>query len=87
MSKEKRATWWKMFYHQRAAINSVSDAEVGRGLKAAFAYFDGEDVENLSGGAFTVFCVIQPYMDEARADYQKRREDGERGAAERWGNS
>lgn len=25
--KEKRATWWKMLYHQRAAISSVSDAD------------------------------------------------------------
>ena len=44
MSKEKRATWWKMFYHQRAVIDSISDEEVGRGLKAAFQYFDGEDI-------------------------------------------
>ena len=45
MSKPKRATWWKMLYHQRAAIESVPDEEVGKGLKAAFRYFDGEELD------------------------------------------
>ena len=60
MAREKRATWWKMLYHQRAAISSVSDTDAGLGLKAAFAYFDGEDIDpaNLTPGAFTVFCGI-----------------------------
>ncbi len=86
MAKEKRATWWKMFYHQRAAIESVSDEEAGRGLKTAFRYFDGEDIDanTLSQPAFTVFCVMRPYMDEAKADYQARVEDGNRGANKRW---
>ena len=66
MAKEKRATWWKMFYHQRAVVESVSDADAGSGLKAAFRYFDGEDIDpmQLSPAAFTVFCVIRPYIDE-----------------------
>lgn len=78
MAKEKRATWWKMFYHQRAAIESVSDADAGQGLKAAFRYFDGEEIEpeGITQAAFTVFCVIRPYIDEARADYQARVERG-----------
>ena len=45
MTKEKRATWWKMFYHQRAVIESVSDEDAGIGLKAAFRSFDGEDID------------------------------------------
>ena len=44
MPKPKRATWWKMFYHQRAVVESIPDIEVGQGLKAAFRYFDGEEV-------------------------------------------
>lgn len=47
MSKPKRATWWKMLYHQRAAIESIPDEEVGRGLKAAFRYFDGEEISTV----------------------------------------
>ena len=87
MSKANRATWWKMFCHQRAAINSVSDIEVGQGLKAAYAYFDGEDPGDLSPGAFTVFCVMRPYMDEAQADYEKFVADGRKGAEKRWNDN
>ena len=78
MAKGKRATWWKMFYHQRAAVESVSDSDAGQGLKAAFRYFDGEDIESksLTQAAFTVFCVIRPYIDEARDDYNARVERG-----------
>lgn len=87
MAKPKRATWWKMLYHQRAAISSVGDADAGCGLKAAFAYFDGEDIDpaTLTPGAFTVFCVIRPYIDEAMRDYQTSVENGKAGSEKRWG--
>lgn len=75
-----------MLYHQRAAIASVSDADAGLGLKAAFAYFDGENVDpaQLTPGAFTVFCVIRPYIDESMRDFQESVENGKAGAAKRW---
>ena len=78
MAKEKRAAWWKMFYHQRAAIESISDVDVGKGLKAAFRYFDGEEIspDELTQAAFTVFCVIRPYIDESLRDYQSSVENG-----------
>ena len=87
MAKEKRATWWKMFYHQRSAIESVSDAAAGSGLKAAFRYFDGEDVDpdDLTPSAFTVFCIIRPYIDESRRDYENSVANGRDGAVKRWG--
>lgn len=86
MAREKRATWWKMLYHQRAAIESVSDEDAGAGLKAAFRYFDGEDIhpESLSLPAFTVFCVIRPYIDDAWRDYEKSVESGKEGARRRY---
>ncbi len=88
MAKEKRATWWKMFYHQRAAIESVSNEDAGKGLKAAFRYFDGEDIrpEDLTQPAFTVFCVMRPYMDEAQHDYEASVKHGKDGANSRWGD-
>lgn len=88
MAKEKRATWWKMFYHQRAAIESVSDEDAGQGLKAAFRYFDGEDIssEELTQAAFIVFCVMRPYIDESKRDYSVSVENGRRGGDKRWGN-
>lgn len=86
MAKEKRPTWWKMLYHQRAAIESVSDEDAGAGLKAAFRYFDGEDIppESLSVQAFTVFCVVRPYIDDAWRDFEKSVETGKEGARRRW---
>ncbi len=89
MPKEKRVTWWKMFSHQRAAVESVSDKAAGAGLKAAFRYFDGEDIPSgsLTQQAFTVFCVIRPYIDEARQDFEKSVENGKRGAENRWGKN
>ena len=71
MPKPKRATWWKMFSHQRAVIESVSNEDAGMGLKAAFRYFDGEPVQpdDLSQAAFTIFCVMRPYIDESMQDY------------------
>lgn len=81
MPKPKRATWWKMFYHQRAVVESIPDAEVGRGLKAAFRYFDGEEVTtaDLTPQAFTVFCVIKPYIDESMRDYEESVANGRKG--------
>ena len=88
MAKEKRPTWWKMFYHQRAAIESVSNEDAGKGLKAAFRYFDGEQIEpnELTQAAFTVFCVMRPYIDESKRDYEARVNDGRNGAKTRWGD-
>ena len=86
MAREKRATWWKMLYHQRAAISSVSDTDAGLGLKAAFAYFDGEDIDpaNLTPGAFTVFCVMRPYIDESIRDFENSVMSGKKGSEKRW---
>ncbi len=89
MPKEKRATWWKMLYHQRAAISSVSDEDAGKGLKAAFAYFDGDEVDtgSLTPGAFTVFCVIRPYIDESIRDFEDSVACGKGGTIKRWGEN
>lgn len=89
MSKGKQATWWKMFSHQRAAVESVGDKAAGAGLKAAFRYFDGEDIPpgSLTPQAFTVFCVIRPYIDEARRDFEESTKNGKKGAEARWGKN
>lgn len=76
-----------MFYHQRAAIESVSDEDAGKGLKAAFRYFDGDPVfpEDLTQAAFVVFCVMRPYIDESKQDYAAAVENGKKGGDKRWG--
>lgn len=87
MAKEKRASWFKMFRFQRSAIESVSDEDAGLGLKAAMRYFDDDDVspDAMTQGAFTVFCVMRPYIDEAKEAYRSSVEYGEKGACKRWG--
>lgn len=88
MTKKGGPTWWKMFYHQRSAIESISDQDVGKGLKAAFRYFGGEDIqpEELSPAAFTVFCVMRPYIDESKQDYENAVKLGRKGGNTRWNN-
>ena len=70
-------------------MESVSDKAAGAGLKAAFRYFDGEEIPDgsLTQQAFTVFCVIRPYIDEAKADFEKSVESGKKGAKNRWGDN
>ncbi len=89
MPKPKRATWWKMFRHQRPVIENVSDEDAGQGLKAAFRYFDGEQIEpeKLSQTALLVFTVMRPYIDESMNDYAQSVENGKAGAKQRWGGS
>lgn len=76
-----------MLYHQRAAVESVSDKGAGMGLKAAFRYFDGEELDpaDLSPQAFTVFCVMRPYIDESIRNYEESVANGRSGAGKRWG--
>ncbi len=85
MAKRKRASWWKMFSHQRAALEALSDSEVGEGLKVAFRYFDGEEIgDGLSRGAFVAFSVVKPYIDESIAEYEESVANGKAGADTRW---
>ena len=75
-----------MFAHQRAAVEAIDDKDVGAGIKAAFRYFDGEDVPqgSISAQAFIVFCVMKPYIDESFRDFEKSVESGKEGARRRW---
>lgn len=65
VDNKKRPTWWKMFASQRAAIESIPDAEAGAGIKAAFRYFDGEKVtpDSMDPLAYTAFCIMEPFIE------------------------
>ncbi len=84
---KKRPTWWRMFASQRAAIESIPDAAAGAGIKAAFRYFDGEDVtaDSMDPLAYTAFCLIKPFIDKSIEDFEKSRDSGKKGAEARWG--
>ncbi len=83
--KQKRATWFKMFLHQKALIDSVSDEVAGKALKACFAYFDTGELKDMEPLTFAVFSAIKPYIDESISDYRKSQEYGYKGSTERWG--
>lgn len=82
--KEKRATWFKCFLSSKATIDAIPDANVGKGLKAAFEYFQSGTIEELDALSNVVFCAMRPYIDEALTDYQNAIESGKRGAEARW---
>jgi len=81
MAKRESASWFKLFYHQRRLIDTASNEDAGMGLKAAFAYFDGEEVDPdaLSPMALAVFLNMQQYIDEALQSYAERVENGKKG--------
>ena len=76
MSREKRANWFKMFRHQKAIIDAVSDAEAGQAIKAIFEYFDTGEVPDMTTPAFLVFASVKPDVDKALSDYAARVERG-----------
>ena len=84
--KEGRPSWFKMFLHQKALIDSVSDEMAGKALKAAFRYFDNEEVGELDPLAFAVFSAIKPYIDESFADFQATSEKNKENIKKRWAN-
>ena len=45
--REQRATWFKCFLSSKATIDAVPDENVGKGLKAAFAYFEHKTIPEL----------------------------------------
>ena len=57
--REQRATWFKCFLSSKATIDAVPDENVGKGLKAAFAYFEHKTIPELdrSQMSFSVLCA------------------------------
>lgn len=85
MSKrERRATWFKCFLSSKATVDAIPDENVGKGLKAAFAYFDNKTIPPLDPLSNVVFCAMRPYIDEAFSDYEASVRAGQSGAAVRW---
>lgn len=82
--KEKRATWFKCFLSSKATIDAIPDENVGKGLKAAFAYFEDATEPTLDPLSKVVFCAMRPYIDEAFRDYEKSVTSGKQGAENRW---
>lgn len=85
MAKKKdRPSWFKMFIHQKALIDSVPDETVGKALKAVFAYFEDGEIPNIDPLAFAVFSAIKPYVDESFADFEQTRKKNSENVKKRW---
>lgn len=83
-AKVKRPTWFKIFLSTKATIDAIPDENVGKGLKAAFAYFDDRTEPELDPLSNVVYCAMRPYIDEAFCDYQRSVDNGRNGANNRW---
>ena len=87
IKKSGRASWFKVFLHQKALIDAVPDENAGAALKAAFSYFDtGEAPESLDPLTLAVFASLKPYIDEAFSDYQATSEKNRQNIQKRWNN-
>ncbi len=61
---------FQMYRSSRAAMDSLSDEDRGRLLRAIFAYEDGEEVE-LSGMLQTIFLLMTERLDSDRERYSE----------------
>ncbi len=82
-----RPSWFKMFLHQKAIVDSVDDETAGKALKAVFQYFDTGEIAELEQEAFIVFSAIKPYIDESFVDFNTYSAAGKKGMNIRWGKS
>lgn len=88
MSRKKvgRASWFKIFLHQKALIDSVPNENVGTALKAALQYFETGEIPKIDPLSFAVFSTFKQYIDESNDDFKKFSEAGQRGNKKRWDN-
>lgn len=88
MAKDaKRPSWFKLFLHQKAIVDSVDDITAGKALKAAFQYFDTGETVDMDQTVFIVFSAIKPYIDESFHDFQRSSAAGKKGMESRWGKA
>lgn len=86
MSRKKggRASWFKVFLHQKALIDSVPNENVGAALKSALQYFETGENLQIDPLSFAVFSTFKQYIDESNDDFKKFSEAGQRGNKKRW---
>lgn len=77
--REGRPEWFKAHRHLRAIIDAVPSEAAGDAIKAAFAYFDGDEPQELDSLATVVFSALRASIDEAWSSYQRSVENGSKG--------
>ena len=82
--KTSRPSWFKMFLHQKALIDSVPDETAGKAIKSVFQYFDTGEAPALDPLTFAVFAAIKPYIDESFDDFKRTQEKNRANVQKRW---
>ena len=71
--------WFKLWLHHRPLFDAVSDDVAGKVLKAALCYLADDEIPPLEQLETVVFSAIQADVEEARADYFLKVENGKKG--------
>ena len=79
MQKNKGPAWFKLWLHHRSMLEAVSDAVVGKAVKAALNYFDTGEIPELDQLELVVFSAIRADADDAYDTYRRDVENGRKG--------
>lgn len=82
--KTGRPSWFKVFLHQKAAIDEMPDEIVGRAFKAAMQYFETGEVPEIELVARGIFAPMRESVNEAFADFEETSEKNRRNVQKRW---
>lgn len=83
MAKEKRAAWFRVCLHQKALMDAVSDAVLGKAFKAVMVYFETGEETDLDALENAVFQAFKPWVDMATEEYKQSVENGRKGARQK----
>ena len=79
-----RPSWFKVFLHQKAAIDEMPDEIVGRAFKAALQYFETGDIPDIELAARGVFAPMRESVNEAFADFERTSNKNRENVQKRW---
>ncbi len=72
-----------LFTEQRTAFEYLSDEDVGRMIKAIYAYADEGTIPNFEGAMMSLFSLVRSQIDRSREAYQKKCEQNRRNSRRR----
>ena len=75
----KQPPWFKMWLRDKPLIDYMSDAAIGRAVKAAYSYFDTAEMVDIEAEDLALFAMLKSHIDDAYSDYQRDVENGKKG--------
>lgn len=79
-----RPSWFKVFLHQKAAIDEMPDEIVGRAFKAAMHYFETGEIPEIELVARGIFAPMRESVNEAFADFERTSDKNRENVRKRW---